>query len=717
MKLLYPKNALESPVTLDMIIENSDVVYLENSKVRITVGKKEPIIHEYLHKPSQGKLLGEVYMPRRSSIGLSVCKQADVIPTNLTEVSFEPKFTEDTANYHVTVTYEKGKAVEFDLSFVLKDNGLSVKFGNVVENGDFHLISVSMPNLVTVKAEGKQAKLGFPVEAGRLVDVATAPNRSMKFKIDWLNPLLAEFVYNDKVIGVLETDSLENQMRNSIYGSEDERYCSLSLDFIYRLREYDLVEYGHLIPARDPKYHLLVQESSEASISIIGDYDGEISWVDATKFIRDKINVSIDPLYADKLVYKIFLDEPGQRDITTFPEALELFTKIAYLTDFTPQIVYLVGWQYTGHDTGYPSVDKVNEKLGGYKSLVKLMEEAAKFNVVVSFHDNYDDAYMTNPGWDPETISRDSEGHLMAAGVWNSGQSYLISNYKYAVKSGLQRVRDTLKQYPIRVSYHIDVLSGSFKGGRRYDFNPESPAAAKKNLEGKFMIIKEFNKHGVDVTTEDFSSLFVGQVSWFLNLCVRDNVYYRNEEEIPLIPFIYHSKVGYGGLGGDGKSGIMKSLLYGAASFRSLRAPFRNMHSITDRFYLVILPWNKLYGKKMDSYLKEGTVEKVTYEDGSCVEIDSEAKKYVVQVNGEVISKDFTCFIPKEDNVYLGYSKDSGLFSYPIPRHWKKGQGVKVVKLGEDGKTETISFQLKNGLLSFSAESGTPYKITFEPNS
>jgi hypothetical protein len=531
--------------------------------------------------------------------------------------------------------------------------------------------------------------------------------------------LLAEFVYNDKVIGVLETDSLENQMRNSIYGSEDERYCSLSLDFIHRLREYDLVEYGHLIPARDPKYHLLVQESSEASISVIGDYDndGETSWVDAAKFIRDKINVSIDPLYADKLVYKIFLDEPGQKDITTFPEAQELFTKIAHLTDFAPQIVYLVGWQYTGHDTGYPSVDKVNEKLGGHKSLVKMMEEAAKFNVVVSFHDNYDDTYMANPGWDPETVSRDTEGHLMAAGVWNSGQCYLISNYKYAIKSGLERVRDTLRRYPIKISYHIDVLSGSFKGGRRYDFNPESPVAAKKNLEGKFMIIDEFNKHGVDVTTEDFSSLFVGKVSWFLNLCVRDNVYYRNEEEIPLIPFIYHSKVSFGGIGGEGKSGIMKSLLYGAASFRSLRAPFRSMHNITDRFFLVVLPWNKLYGKKMDSYRKEGTVEKVTYEDGSCVEVDHEAKKYVVQVNSEVISKDFTCFIPKEDNVYLGYSKDGGLFSYPVPRRWKKGEGVKVVKLGEDGKTKPISVQLKNGLLSFSAESGTPYKITFEPNS
>jgi hypothetical protein len=704
-------------VTLELATKSSDVVYLENSQLRIAVGKKEPAIHEYLHKPSGGKLFGEVYAPRRSSVGLTVCKQSDPVPVNLLEVTYKPKVAKDMVNYRATVTHKGDKVVEFDLAFALRDNGLSIKFGNVAEHGDFHLISVSMPNLVTVKADGKVAKLGFPAEAGRLVDVATAPSRSVKFKVDWLNPLLAEFVYNDRVVGVLETDSVENQMGNAIYGSEEERCCSLSLDFVHRLREYDLVEYGHLIPARDPKYHLLVQESSEATVSVIGDYDGdgEVSWVDAAKFIRDKIDTSVNPLYADKLVYKIFLDEPGQRDITTFPEALELFTKIAHLTDYAPQIVYLVGWQYTGHDTGYPSVDKVNERLGGYDSLIRLMKEAEKLNVVVSFHDNYDDTYVNNPGWDPETVSRDTLGNLMEAGVWNSGQCYLISSYKYAVKSGLERVRDTLRRYPIKTSYHIDVLSGAFKGGRRYDFNPESPSAAKRNLEGKFMIIDEFARHGVDVTTEDFSSLFVGKVSWFLNLCVRDNVYYRNEDEIPLIPFIYHSKACFGGISGEGKTGIMKSLLYGASSFRSLRAPFRSMRSITDRFYLVVLPWNKLYSKKMDSYVKRGTVERVTYEDGSYVEIDHETKKYVVQVNGEVISKDFTCFVPKGDNVYFGYSKDGGPFSYPVPKRWKKTLDVKVEKLGEDGKTEPTDLQLENGLLSFAAEPGAPYKITFEP--
>ena len=43
-------------------------------------------------------------------------------------------------------------------------------------------------------------------------------------------------------------------------------------------------------------------------------------------------------------------------------------------------------------------------------------------------------------------------------------------------------------------------------------------------------------------------------------------------------------------------------------------------------------------------------MEKVTYEDGSYVEVNFKARKYAVQVNGEMISKDFTCFIPKKDN-------------------------------------------------------------------
>jgi len=80
------------------------------------------------------------------------------------------------------------------------------------------------------------------------------------------------------------------------------------------------------------------------------------------------------------------------------------------------------------------------------------------------------------------------------------------------MKSGLDRVRFTLEKYPVKDAYFIDVLAGGYNGGRKYDFNPESPAGAQKNLEGKLMIIKELNRNGLDVATEDFTGFFVGHV-------------------------------------------------------------------------------------------------------------------------------------------------------------------------------------------------------------
>jgi hypothetical protein len=680
-------------------------VDLENSRVKIKVGKNKPVIYEYFYKPTNSNLLGTVYNEEPK---LLVFKSSEPIWFGLIDLNYETKIYSNSVDYHILATYEKNEAVEFDLSFKLIDNGLLIRFYNVVEHKDFHLINIHMPNLISIKNEDDDAKLIIPSYGGRLINLSTASCKSMNFKLDCVNPLLVELVCNSKVIGILETASLENEMINSIYEFNETRYASLSLNFIYRLFESEIFWYK--IPARDSKYHLLVQESSEALISLIDDYDkdGVVSWVDAAKYIRDKITGSINPLYNDKLIYKIFLDAPGLKDFTTFADALELIKKIAYLTSFAPQIVYLVGWQYFGHDTGYPAMDKVNERLGGYKELIKLIKKAKKYNALVSFHDNYDDAYMSSPNWDPEVICRDAAGNLMMGGLWGGGQSYIISNYKYAKKYGSQRVRETLKRYPIRVSYHIDVLSAV---PRRYDFNPESPAEAKRNLNGKIIIVKEFNKHGIDVTSEGLTSPFIGHISHYWWLLLKDEVCYNYEEPIPFIPFIYHDKASYG-VEIRGKRDILRALIYGATFYYDVSKK-TDLHYITDLYYLVTLPWMKLYGKKMRSYIRRGDIEKVIYEDGSYVEADFGAMKYVVSVNGTVISKDFTCFVPIKENLYLGYSKDGGSFIYPISARWsERGEKMYIQKLSADGELKELEdWRLENGVLKFLAEPHTPYRI------
>ena len=42
---------------------------------------------------------------------------------------------------------------------------------------------------------------------------------------------------------------------------------------------------------------------------------------------------------------------------------MEVAKRIYTLTLGLPKIAYLVGWQYSGHDSNYPSWDVVNERL------------------------------------------------------------------------------------------------------------------------------------------------------------------------------------------------------------------------------------------------------------------------------------------------------------------------------------------------------------------
>lgn len=483
--------------------------------------------------------------------------------------------------------------------------------------------------------------------------------------------------------------------------------------------EYDLEEFSPVVPVTDPERLLKVQNSSTLTISVRGDYDGDgaVSWVDGAKVVRGGIDAVPNPQYEGKSFVRTFVDRPPTRRDTTglreelkFEEVLQRIKTFAAQTDSAAYVMYLLGWQYEGHDSGYPSVDKVNENLGGFDALVKLIEEAKKYNVNVTFYDNYDDSYPNHPGWDPDVICRDPQGQMMKGGVWEGNQSYLISAYKYVMKNGLDRVRFTLDTYPVQGAYFIDVLSGGFNGGRKYDFNPESPAGAIKNFEGKLRLIEAFNKRGVDIATEDFTGYFVGHVGTFGNIIAFDNVYFQKEEPIPLIPFIYHSKTSYGMKISD-RSKNLRRFIYGhrAEKFTNRRSVFTPADYILDN-----LPKQKLYGKAMKAYEKTGDLEKVVYEDGSVVEADIAADKYSVTLgNGLVIAKDYTSFVPVKENVIMACSRDGGAFSYALPKNQDDGKNIAVWKLNANGTRDKVKFKVSKGSIHFESLPNEPYQIVF----
>jgi hypothetical protein len=684
-------------------------IVLENDVIRVEFDTSRPSVMRYVLKKNNAILSGDL---NRTSPAVSFYKGDDPVYRMRTKISFKPEYYDNKVVYHAEVNYENKPAISFDLLYQLKENELTVTLNNVVEEKDFYLLNINMPSLVSVR--GGDGKLVIPADAGRLIDVNGASLKTYEYEIDWLNPILAAMAYDAHALAVVDTKSIENHSAVSISDWRGEKYGSVSMNFIYRLKEYDLPGFGTMIPAKDHRYFLKVQDSCTATVAIIGDYDndGKVDWVDGSKLLRKEVNATPNPYYKDKTFVRTFLARKGgNNENLTFNQVLDRIKEFARQTDSAAYVMYLLGWQYTGHDSGYPSIDSVNNELGGYGALVNLINEARKYNVNVTFYDNYDDSYPTHPGWDPDVICMDPEGNLMRGGAWDGEQSYLISSYKYAVKSGLNRVKRTLDTYPVKDAYFIDVLAGGYRGGRKYDFNPSSPAGAIKNFEGKKMLIKAFNDRGLDVATEDFTGFFVGYSGTFGDIIAFDNIYFRGEEQIPLIPLIYHSKTSFG-MKTSGESQYVKTFLYGqrAQVFTNLRLVYTPSDYILDA-----LPKQILYGKTMKTYQKNGEDEQVIYEDGTTVSINVNADTYSVTMpNGEVIARNYTSFAPVSSNVRFACSKDSGEWEYKLPAAWTDQKKISVHRLETDGSEKNIPFTIKNGELRFNADAEIPYKIVYQ---
>jgi hypothetical protein len=691
--------------------DSPDRITLGNNFIKVALNSEKPVVLEYRIK---AKAWVPLTNPEAAEPEISFSQGALPVIESKTKISYKAVQTGNQVSYHCKIRYDNYPAIAFDLIFRLKANGIDIEFNNVVEERNYYLLNIQLPGLLTVRSDENHAKLIIPADAGRLIDIEEGSIKRYEYEIDWLNPILTGFAHNSRVMGIIDSRSVENHTIVSINENEGKRYGSFSMKLMHRLKEYNLHEFGTIIPVTDPKYLLKVQDSSTVSVVFTGDYDkdGEVSWVDGAKLVRDKIEAVPNPYYKDKSFIRVFLSRRGGTDENvTFDGVLEGIKEFAIQTDSASYVMYLLGWQYTGHDTGYPSVDKVNEALGGYNRLVNLISEARKYNVNVTFYDNYDDSYPNNPGWDPDVICMDPQGNIMRGGAWDGEQSYLISSYKYAVKSGLDRVRFTLDRYPVREAYFIDVLAGEYKGGRKYDFNPESPAGAMKNFEGKLMLINEFNKGGLDVATEDFTGFFVGHVGTFGDIISFDNIYFKGEEQIPMIPFIYHGKTSFG-MKTSGESFYVKTFLYGQ---RAQEITFKDSPFTVSKYILDALPKQKLYGKSMKFYEKYDDFERVTYDDGSVVEVNAKDNKYSVAMgNGLVIAKDYTTFAPVKDNVFLAISRAGGLISYRIPNEWKFGERIKVFTINKDGSLIQVKCNLAGRYLEFNTEPDTPYRVVYE---
>jgi hypothetical protein len=263
--------------------------------------------------------------------------------------------------------------------------------------------------------------------------------------------------------------------------------------------------------------------------------------------------------YDQSLVMKIFLAERtdegrGCKVYLTFEQALDVIERLDRITCGAPKIVYLVGWQYNGHDSKYPAWGEVNPRLKraqdatALESLKWLMREGRRHHTTVSLHINALDAYADSPLWqeylDKDIIAKDKQGAPLKGIVWNGQQSYPLS-YAREWETGCakRRIDGLLKLLPeLKEAHtiHIDAFHtypplppesqvAGFKGISPFlGYGPERESAAQRKT------LRYFRDYGLDVTSEHSTG---GRLDPFVGLQPMAWIYEAPSPDIP--PSLY----------------------------------------------------------------------------------------------------------------------------------------------------------------------------------
>jgi hypothetical protein len=657
----------------------------------------------------------------------SHAKPAVTLPMSASSV----KASATQADFQFDVTYEGAAAATFVLRYLLNGSSVQVTLEDVKETPGYELLDVELPSLAAVREEEGPAWLAHGNDTGgSLADLAKAPAGRLRDSYLWnrqLTVLPVVMIGTPKAAVVLEVEAFTDTTELVVNGREPRRRAMVGTKKIYRVNgtlPWDMQIGGNTprMSGNERTPNPLVGQTSLCVLDFIGDLDGDgtVNWLDGAKLVRRRLPVIPNHYFDDKVRYGATLDRPSLQKTTppmTFEQAGKQIRETAALIDYSPQIFVLSGWQYTGHDSGYPAVDKVNERLGGYNGLVRLITESRQYNATVTFHDNYDDAYMSSPKWDPSIIARAPNGELWKSYDWGTGEnSYIIGLAKYMRGPGVERIRDTCERYPLKDIYYLDVFSSY---PTRNDWDPEHPASGVRNLfEGRFKIIEEFAKCGLVLGAEDFSYAFVGKVAFFSKgpRWAFGGPDPFGGQPIPLTPTIYRQAAVWGGGFNTFTPPARRNaevnpldqvidLLWSNGSSRGRGTG----SSMADMFYLAQLPWFKYHSRSAESYQRAGDRIILGLGKGSAIEIDPRSRQYSVTIDGTEIARTGSTFCQWDADRIAFYSLTDKDLSAPLPAGWDAKQ-LGALALSVE-KAEEFPVQVLNNRVTVSVPAQWPVVV------
>ena len=403
--------------------------------------------------------------------------------------------------------------------------------------------------------------------------------------------------------------------------------------------------------------------------------------------------------YHKSLVYKLFVASKPNVIHNNLDQVLEIIRHFARISRGMPQILYLVGWQFDGHDSKYPSWAEVNPRLqrqgdaSARESLLWLMAEAKKHNATVSLHINMCDAYANSPLWekyvDQDLLVRHADGTLKKGGIWGGEQSYLVCKTReWASGVARQRIDSLLELLPLAEAgtIHIDVFQPMP--------SPGHGIGREQELETMKQILGYWQSCGVDVTKEWWHHEFAGLVPY---------VWHFNMDEASRLRYAPWEACGGGSAWNmrqsdrtekPGGFSVMPEAgcLYEEAWGHSVDCDVRdNLQEISQQFFLRTLPWQYLNQRRPIRHSQTPQSYEVEFGDGLVSHVRTMDRHLHIQ-HGEVMvvdGQDVLTPIWWRENQCLAYSQEGSHKSWRLPTCLQGAARVVVETIwgGETGKS------------------------------
>jgi hypothetical protein len=398
-----------------------------------------------------------------------------------------------------------------------------------------------------------------------------------------------------------------------------------------------------------------------------------------------------DSIYHKAIVYKIFMDLPSCGLKTTISQAQEIIEAIYNVTDGILQIPYLVGWQYDGHDTGYPSMDKVNDRIGGADALRNLFNVCKEnLNTILSYHQNIDDCYPDNPGYDPAFCTR-------------NGICHTVDVETGSIFKRLKAMMDTI---PLEKSVQFDNMRIT---NTHILEEYREIGIIEELVCGLMPIMDWLRMRDITVTTE-------GQNGMPIDCSLVVSGLWHFDPALSVFQ-IYHRKVMGGGYGTRiGNPTRFECGTVGAIHQDFSYEPWENStvnylnewDDMVERIYRGVLLYHFFLEREMTKF--DFVPGGVYIEYGNKEVIVQNANEHLKVTCGDVlVADDDDRFIPRDGSIYA-YSLNGSEKDWVLPEEFRD-KNLQVFTLSKDGRGLSPEYRINDGKIWLKLDPKVPVKI------